>query len=407
MKIGLVTTWFERGAAMVSRAYRDVLAKDHEVYIYARGGEEYAQGDPNWDHDYVTWGRRTRGYQATAVNWSDFKAWATRLKLDVILFNEQNYWPTVVLARRELPCLLGSYVDYYTSVTVPFFKLYDFLLCNTRRHYRVFQDHPAALYIPWGTDLSIFQGNDQRVDPQRLVFFHSAGMNPDRKGTGIAVDAFRGLDADCRLILHVQADLRQYPKLKKACDEDPRITVLNQTVSAPGLYHLGDVYVYPTILEGIGLTIAEALACGLPVITTDVPPMNEFIQPAENGALVPASEYRGRSDGYYWAESYCSAADVREAMQFYMDRASQLADLKIRARRYAEDHFDWQKNASDLGQWISTVKRVPRDNEASRILERKALTFSGTFGPHKRLLQFAAQRIRFMRTASWDRYTYG
>ena len=32
---------------------------------------------------------------------------------------------------------------------------------------------------------------------------------------------------------------------------------------------MGDVFVYPSRLEGIGLCVPEALACGLPVITTD------------------------------------------------------------------------------------------------------------------------------------------
>ena len=58
MKIGIVTTWFERGAAYVSRQFKQILEKEHDVYIYARGGEEYAIGDPNWDGDFVWWGRR-------------------------------------------------------------------------------------------------------------------------------------------------------------------------------------------------------------------------------------------------------------------------------------------------------------------------------------------------------------
>lgn len=39
MNIGLVTTWFERGAAYVSKAYLNSLKTDNNVFIYARGGE--------------------------------------------------------------------------------------------------------------------------------------------------------------------------------------------------------------------------------------------------------------------------------------------------------------------------------------------------------------------------------
>ena len=40
MNIGIVTTWFERGGAYVSRQYRDLLKNDFNVFIYARGGEQ-------------------------------------------------------------------------------------------------------------------------------------------------------------------------------------------------------------------------------------------------------------------------------------------------------------------------------------------------------------------------------
>lgn len=57
MNIGIVTTWFERGAAYVSKAYFESLNNDeNNIFIFARGGESYAKGDPKWDNEYVTWG---------------------------------------------------------------------------------------------------------------------------------------------------------------------------------------------------------------------------------------------------------------------------------------------------------------------------------------------------------------
>ena len=43
MNIGIVTTWFDRGAAQVSKQYMDVLQENNDVFIYARGGEKYAK----------------------------------------------------------------------------------------------------------------------------------------------------------------------------------------------------------------------------------------------------------------------------------------------------------------------------------------------------------------------------
>jgi glycosyltransferase involved in cell wall biosynthesis len=60
--------------------------------------------------------------------------------------------------------------------------------------------------------------------------------------------------------------------------KDSRIEFIEKTIPAPGLYFRGDVFVYPTRLEGIGLCVPEALACGLPVITTENSPMNKFVK---------------------------------------------------------------------------------------------------------------------------------
>ena len=133
MKVGIVTTWFERGAAYVSKQFRDILKQDHEVFIYARGGESYGIGDPNWDDETVTWGRPPASYASSDVNYQDFKVWLTNNNIDCVLFNEQLMWEPVLIC-RDLQVMTGAYIDYYTERSVPMFGVYDFIVCNTRRH---------------------------------------------------------------------------------------------------------------------------------------------------------------------------------------------------------------------------------------------------------------------------------
>jgi glycosyltransferase involved in cell wall biosynthesis len=42
-----------------------------------------------------------------------------------------------------------------------------------------------------------------------------------------------------------------------------------------------DVAIQPSKMEGIGFMILEAVCAGLPVITTDYPPMNEYVRQPE------------------------------------------------------------------------------------------------------------------------------
>ena len=62
MNIGIVTTWFERGAAYVSKQYKDSLEEcGHKVFIYSRGGEKASEKkDKKWQGDDIHEGKKFR-----------------------------------------------------------------------------------------------------------------------------------------------------------------------------------------------------------------------------------------------------------------------------------------------------------------------------------------------------------
>jgi 1,2-diacylglycerol 3-alpha-glucosyltransferase len=298
MNIGIVTTWFERGAAYVSRQYKATLEQQFNVFIYARGGEKDIAPGPDWDGSRVTRGKEPDVAIETAIDQADFSRWVTENAIDIVLFNEQRWWLPVIWC-RQLGIKVGAYVDYYTERTVRLFNVYDFLLCNTRRHYSVFSWHPQCFYFPWGTNLNTFKpANSYLTINRELTFFHSAGMSPGRKGTDLLLEAFSRLSPPSRLVIHSQVDLEPvFPELSpiiSRLQHENRLVVTVQTVPAPGLYHLGDVYVYPSRLDGIGLSLAEAAACGLPLIATDSPPMSEFVSDT-NGQLVSVDAFVPRA----------------------------------------------------------------------------------------------------------------
>ena len=58
----------------------------------------------------------------------------------------------------------------------------------------------------------------------------------------------------------------------------------------PELMRAMDVFVLPSLAEGISNTILEAMACGLPVIATQVGGNAELVLPEVTGMLVPAAQ---------------------------------------------------------------------------------------------------------------------
>lgn len=358
MNIGFVSTWMERGAAYVTKAYVDALKDNNDVYVYARGGEKFEIGNPNWDFSYVTWGYRLGG---SNIDKSHFKQWILDNKLDIIFFNEQQSVEILYYIKKEMPdVIIGAYIDYYKEDMLEDFNIYDFLICNTKRHYSVFEDHPQSYYVPWGTDTDLFVPQKKNKS-DKITFFHSVGMST-RKGTDALLDVFMNTDIHKKsnLIIHCQLDFEAVYQLNKKELENYNITVIEKTVTAPGLYHLGDVYVYPTTLDGLGLTLYEALACGLPVVTTDNGPMNEVIN-TENGYLVKVEEYHSRADAYYWPLSFVSKESLYEALDYYVKNNHRIEEFSEKARASAVENWEWADREELINDIFNNVKLLSHD----------------------------------------------
>jgi glycosyltransferase involved in cell wall biosynthesis len=359
MNIGIVTTWFPAGGGYVSKAYRQLLAKKHDVYIYARQGTKM-EGDSVWDDENVYWAKK----HYNGIDLKDFKYWIREKKIELLFFNEQRYWKPVILAKKMGVCI-GAYIDYYKEDTVNFFSIYDFLICNTRRHYSVFDWHPRCYFIPWGIDLDVFKPR-KGTKGDKIKFLISLGWEGqyigDRKGLMHAIKAFTQVKGECVLLVYSQVKVSEcLLPWKSLLESDSRIQFIYGTYD-PFPYYEGDVYVYPSRLDGIGLSLPEALGCGIPAITTDNPPMNEFVVNETNGLLVKVESYISRSDGYYWPQSLCNIESLAQAMQRYVDNPGVAKDHGRMAREMAESKMDWQRNYDKLLAIFEDSLSCSKDN---------------------------------------------
>lgn len=357
MNIGFVSTWFERGAAYVTKAYVDALSEGHNTFVYARGGEGTGKNDPKWDSEKVEWGLNLHG---TKINKRHFFKWITRNKIEIVFFNEQREYVILAEVKKHFPrIIIGAYVDYYTENDLENFKIYDFLICNTKRHYSVFKGFNQCYYVPWGTDIDVFKPIFK--ENNSVVFFHSVGMST-RKGTELLINAY--IDGEIykqsKLLIHSQLEMKKLFGYDVQDLLKYNIEVIEKTVSAPGLYHKGDVYVYPTTLDGLGLTIYEALSCGLPVITTDIAPMNEIVND-KIGYLVQVEKQFCRSDGYYWPLSICNKESLINGMRKYLGQQLNIVNLKQQARDYAVENLKWVDRYSYINEIFLKVNRIDND----------------------------------------------
>jgi glycosyltransferase involved in cell wall biosynthesis len=93
-----------------------------------------------------------------------------------------------------------------------------------------------------------------------------------------------GLDRDDAWVASVRAQVA-------ASGLEPRITFVGELDRAPldVRYDAADVFVLPTWYEGYGMAVAEALARGLPVVSTATGAIADLVR-ADAGLLVPAGD---------------------------------------------------------------------------------------------------------------------
>jgi glycosyltransferase-like protein len=57
-----------------------------------------------------------------------------------------------------------------------------------------------------------------------------------------------------------------------------------------GWYRAADAFAFPSVKEGFGLVVLEALAAGLPVVASDIPVFAEYLEDGRNALLVPPGD---------------------------------------------------------------------------------------------------------------------
>ena len=65
------------------------------------------------------------------------------------------------------------------------------------------------------------------------------------------------------------------------------IRLLGRREDVPDVFRTADAFVFPSLFEGLGVSLLEAAAAGLPCITSNVGPMTEIVRHEETGLLVP------------------------------------------------------------------------------------------------------------------------
>ena len=68
-----------------------------------------------------------------------------------------------------------------------------------------------------------------------------------------------------------------------------RVHVLGHREDVPDLLAASDLFAFPSLFEGLGGSVLEAMALGLPIVASDLPAVREIVEEGGNALLVPVA----------------------------------------------------------------------------------------------------------------------
>jgi UDP-glucose:(heptosyl)LPS alpha-1,3-glucosyltransferase len=131
--------------------------------------------------------------------------------------------------------------------------------------------------------------------PHQAVVLVFVGSGFERKGLASAIRAVANTD---RYLIVVGQDKAQkkYQALAQTLGCQNRVIFLGMQKNTLPFYQAADGLLLPTLYDPFPNVILEAMACGLPVITTPTCGGAEFITTGQNGYVCDALDFRALSD---------------------------------------------------------------------------------------------------------------
>lgn len=205
-----------------------------------------------------------------------------------------------------------------------------------------------TIVFPWGVDLQHFAPVAERRLPvtERFTLFCNRSWEP-RYGVDVLARAFvqvaRQNPKVDLLLLGGGSQAQTIRQILQRGGVIERVAMPGQISQKdlPRWYHMADLYISPSHIDGSSVSLMEALACGIPCLVSDIPANREWVVEEENGWLFP--------DG----DADALAAKILAVIA----QREKLPAVGAAARKSAEKRADWTKN---FGQLLAAYEQTVR-----------------------------------------------
>jgi glycosyltransferase involved in cell wall biosynthesis len=176
------------------------------------------------------------------------------------------------------------------------------------------RDPGRIWYVPNGVEEQFFIKRRYEVTtPLRLLF---VGTWLDRKGIYYLVDALqilvkKGEAVQLTVAGCLSSEIEVKPFFAPEVQKCVQVLPFVEREKMPRLYAEHDIFVFPSLMEGMPLALLEAMAAGMPVVSTYNSGMADVLEDRFNGLAVADADAQGLADA---VEELSNSAELRKQL---------------------------------------------------------------------------------------------
>ena len=235
------------------------------------------------------------------------KALGGKTFLDAGNSHPDNFWEILSEEHRRWNCPYPPVPEFYIRRARAMLDETDYIIAPSEFVADSFLqrgfDAERILRVPYGVDLGTFTSHPIPKEKNRPFTLISTGSLSLRKGTPYLLEAFRLIRKtipDARLLLSDLKSSSILPILERYRDLPIEW--------APSLGHVdlarrlksADLFLLPSLEEGLVRTALEAMACGVPVILTPNTGSSDYVTEGVNGSVVPIRDASAIAEKAIW-----------------------------------------------------------------------------------------------------------
>lgn len=240
---------------------------------------------------------------------------------------------------------------YYLKIEREIFEKTPVIIANSVmvkdeiiRYYRVQPEKITVIYN--GVDIKRFAPENRQEgltlreklsisENTKIILFVGSGFK--RKGLDTLLKSLKLIERDIILLVIGKGDSRRYQKIAEQLGVKKKVLFLGIQREIEKLYAASDLFVLPTIYDPFSNATIEAMASGIPVVTSKNNGVSEIIEEEKEGYVL-----KDPFDEFELAEKINLALDNSKTMGHRARKKAEAYSIESQAERFLSVIFDYK-----------------------------------------------------------------